>query len=306
MKTSNAIIYVATAALNFTPDRLKTALAERKSRPCGDLEVSTSGFTAVHSDGSELVVECADGMLIRERYCERILPAPVVSEQVMARVSQIEAERGAPVYGKDRSSIKEDVLRELIPKALIRTTDTFAWIGTERVIVFTGSNKTAERITSTVRKLLGSLPIVQPAFKTSTVHTMTNWLLDNETLGHSFKLGSKATFAGVGEDGGTVSLSDELLTSDEVLNHLNHGGKQVIKVQLLWDNALVSVIVNASMQFKSIKVDPALLESVADTVTDDDGQTDAIALREAEWGLIVENYNLLITDLIEAFGGLDG
>lgn len=295
------ITYVANKPLILTLEGLTEKLEKHRSRLIGKAEYSCYGFTPVHSGHQELAIKIGSGYLIKARKQERILPASVVKRVVDAKVEEIETTQGRTVYKKERDSIKEETLITLLPRAFVNTTDTLAWVSPTRVLVFAGSFKKAEELTSKLRSALGSLPFTVPLLKNPAANTMTHWLTGQTELGNRLTLGNKTELRDPGEEGGVIRIKGESLTSKEIINHLDCG-KQVGELQLSWDDTLTFDL-NETLQIKQLKVCDELVENAEDIA--ESGEGDEQALREATWLLTVSACNVMITDVLDALGGVD-
>lgn len=87
------------------------------------LDMYSFGFEPVDPEmGLGLVAEFPGGLAWRIRMDEKILPSSVVAAEVDQRVVARSNLIGRPIGKKERAEIKEDVLSDLTPKALVRTT----------------------------------------------------------------------------------------------------------------------------------------------------------------------------------------
>ncbi len=274
-------------------------MAEGRFRKCGKTEPATYGWTPVQKGSDELVLPIAGGLMIRARKEERILPASVVRDAVDEKVEQIETEQGRPVYKKERDSIKEEVLLDLLPRAFTRSSDTLAWVGRDRVLVFAASFKKAEELTSRLRSNLGSLPLVAPLLKNAPSAIMTSWVSNARSDRGAFCLGDKAVLRDPAEEGGIATFAREQLTAKEIINHLDCG-KLVSVLQLDWKETLTFTL-QEDLQIKAIKVSEELKEEAEATAGDGDAQADQVAY----WLVNLEAFNAMLTDLFDALGGID-
>lgn len=104
-------------------DEMVSRLYNLRFREPASLDMFSIGFEPVDPEmGGSLVAEFPGGMAWRIRMDQKILPSSVVAAEVDKRSVARSAEVGRAIGKKERAEIKEDVLIELTPKALVRTT----------------------------------------------------------------------------------------------------------------------------------------------------------------------------------------
>jgi recombination associated protein RdgC len=141
----NAIIYRLTQKLGDPGENLE----QRKIREPGALEVSTTGWGKV-GHGPEIFHQVENCTILTHERREKILPSSVVNEEVQERVEKVEIEEGRRLRRSEVAGIKEQVLTELLPRALVRTVKTSVLIDDARglLIVDTASPKRADDATA--------------------------------------------------------------------------------------------------------------------------------------------------------------
>jgi recombination associated protein RdgC len=113
----------------LTAAQLHDKLETRKARPCGQMEMGCQGWSQpLGRAGHTLVHETDGALMICLRREDKLLPASLVREQVAERAFQIEQEAGRSVGRREKADIKDQVLQELLPRALVRAAHTWACI----------------------------------------------------------------------------------------------------------------------------------------------------------------------------------
>ncbi len=298
----NLILYRFTRPFELDADALEAKLAEGRFRPCGKTEASTYGWVAPLPSQSDALCFAQNGQLLLAA-CkeERILPASVVREQLDAKVSAIESEQGRPVYKKERDSIKEELLLDLLPKAFTRQSKTFAYIAPAQgwMLVDAGSFKKAEALTSRLRSNLGSLPLIAPLLNNAPGAMMTDWLTNPHGLDQDFALGDECELRDPGEEGGIIRCKREQLTASEITQHLDCG-KQVSKLALSFREQ-VGFVLQEDLSLKRLKFTDELKEE-SETLAGDDAEA---GQQVADLIIMTQTLNALIPALLEALGGED-
>ena len=153
----NLYLFRLVKPFDLTPEQLDEQLANAPFRPCGPLEMGTLGFVPPLGKTGRTLVHTANGcMMICVRSEEKLLPGSVVREVVAEKVAEIEEEQMRKVTRKERDSIKDEVLQDLLPRAFSRSRTTYLYIDPrlQYLIVDSSSPKRAEEITVLMRKSL--------------------------------------------------------------------------------------------------------------------------------------------------------
>lgn len=160
----NAIQYLTAAELPL--------LETRKFRNPTPKELSFTGFAPVEDD-----LYVVNGLFCL-RHAEKIIPASAVNY----RVEQLAA--GRKVSKDELNAMKESVIREAAVHALVKVTNTYAYLGGGKLIINTASHNTAERVVSHLRALSG----------TFAVEKMPELDLEKVSKNTGFTIGGTATF----------------------------------------------------------------------------------------------------------------
>lgn len=278
---------------------LNEQLQGQAFRSCGSHEASTLGWVSPLGRRSEkLAHEIAGWMMICARQEERLLPAAVVTESLEEKIAAIESEEGRRVARRERTELRDDIIHQLMPKAFVRTTRTFAMIDRQQgwiLVDVPGSNK-AEAIVSLLRETLGSLQARPIEVEISPTQVMTDWL-QQPTKYPDFVLMDSCELRDMDEEGGTIRCRGQDLASDEIQAHLA-AGKQVSKLAVTWDERL-SFVLEADLAIKRIKFLDIIQEAVADVQSEDE-----IAQFDLSFSLMGLEFRRLIPRLLDLFGGL--
>lgn len=149
----NAFVYVADLP---SLSELDEALDKKPYAPLGATQLRRTSFVE-NPTTKERVTPIDGGYAFSYRMDEKILPAAVVNEALNERVSKIEEEEGRPVGFKERSVLKNDVLLELLPKAMSKHTliDAFYHVERQILVINTASGTVADTLVSDLLDALG-------------------------------------------------------------------------------------------------------------------------------------------------------
>jgi recombination associated protein RdgC len=184
-----------------------------------------------------------------------------------------------------------------LPRAFIRNSSTFAAIDLKRglILVNSASPKKAEDLLSTIREVIGSLPVRPLTVKIAPSATMTEWVTTQKAAEDFFVL-DNCELRDTHEDGGIVRCKRQDLTTDEVMNHLATG-KVVTQLSLAWTDKL-SFNLDDRMNIKAIKFEDLLQDQA-----EQDGGDDALGQLDASFTLMMLTFRNFLPALIEALGG---
>jgi recombination associated protein RdgC len=241
-----------------------------------------------------LVHETNGAMMICLRREDKVLPASLVREQVADEVFKIEQEAGRPVGRKEKNDIKDQVLQQLLPRALVRASHTYACILPQQgwLIVNASSAKKSEELIEVLRKTLGSLNVVLPATTESPESAMTRWLMDDKTWPEGFTLEDECELqAGEGAEG-TVRCKYIDVSSDEVRAHVA-SGRRVKKLAMNWREHL-SFVLQEDLSIKRMRFDSAIVDEAGESADDEASRFDA------DFSLMVAELIAFIPDLLAA------
>ena len=295
----NLLVYRLTQDLPFDAEALEAALASKLARACASQELTTYGFIAPFGKGADapLVHVSGDFLLVAARKEERILPGSVVRDALKEKVDEIEAQQMRKVYKKERDQLKDEIVMSLLPRAFVRRSATFAAIAPKLglILVDSASAKKAEDLLSTLREVLGSLPVRPLAVKIAPTATLTDWVKTQQAAPDFFVL-DECELRDVNEDGGVVRCKRQDLTSEEIQLHLS-SGKLVTQLSLAWQDKL-SFVLDDKLVIKRLRFEDLLQDQAAQ-----DGGDDDLGQQDASFTLMMLTLSDFLPALFEALGG---
>lgn len=200
--------------------------AECMLKPCGALELSSRGFVPYAPETTDSIDQIPywlndNNIVLTVGGEDKILPASVVNKVLSERLAEIEHKEGRKPGGRTRKRIKEDVVHELLPKALVKPYRLTGYLDLQRglVVIDTASRKQAEEFVSQVRHALGSFPALPINAETAPRGVLTN-IICSET-GVDFSVGADFTLKDAADAKITWRNSDPF--SEEVTCYLGSG-----------------------------------------------------------------------------------
>ena len=266
----NLSVFRLTEAFSWSTTDLEPKLAELAFRPCGAHEESSFGWTApVGKPGAPLVHSSNGFLMLCGKKEERVLPSQVVNEMVQEKIQDTEEKQGRKLGKKERATIKDELVFELLPKAFTFSRKIYAYIDPKGgfVIVDAASAKSAEDVLSLLRESIGSLPAIPLNTINKPTAVMTAWLSENQAPG-GFQLEDECELRSPEEAGAIVRCKRHDLCVPEIKSHLD-SGKEAIKLAVNWQDRLAFVL-DEHLAIKRLR----FLELVQDQVADTNAQSE--------------------------------
>ncbi|KAA8726253.1 MAG: recombination-associated protein RdgC [Ewingella americana] len=295
----NLLVYRLSREVSLSADEMEKQLSQFTFTPCGSQDMAKTGWVSpMGSHGGDALTHSHNGqILLCARQEQKILPSPVIKQELQAKIEQIESEQHRKLKKTEKDSLKDEVLHSLMPRAFSRFSQTFMWIDTVNglIMVDAASAKKAEDMLALLRKSLGSLPVVPLTMESPIELTLTEWVRSGETPA-GFTLQDEAELKAILEEGGVIRCKKQALVSDEIATHIENG-KLVTKLAVDWQERIAVVLADDG-SIKRLKFSDVIREQ------NDDIDRDDFAQRfDADFILMTGELAALIQNLVEALGG---
>ncbi|MDX8389960.1 MAG: recombination-associated protein RdgC [Mariprofundaceae bacterium] len=290
----NIHFYSFEESFKMTGAELNKALESRKARNCGQMETDCEGWTKpLGLEGRMLVHETDGRLMICLRREDKVLPASLLRERVEEKAFVIAQEAGRPVGRKERADIKDQVLQELLPRALVRASHTYACIDPKNgwLIVNASSAKKSEELILLLRKTLGILNVILPQTNTSPEAAMTQWLSNEQSLPQGFDLEDECELRSSGELTSVIRCKHVDVESSEIRAHVS-AGKRAFRMAMNWQGKL-SFVLHDDLSIRRIHYDTELMDQA-------DANDDGIAQFDADFAMMGAELSAFIPALLSA------
>lgn len=298
MFPKNIIIYRVNRDIKFDPATLEQQLDEFKLTPCGSQDKQKFGWvSALPACG--MLTHTSDGnIMIRAGKEEKILPASCIMKLVNERVAVMEAEEGRPLKKREKDDIRDEVVMDKLPTAFVRESFTSVIIYPESgfIVVDASSHKKSEDALALLRKTMGSLPAVPLIPQVAVETTLTEWVKSGE-VPTGYTVGNIAELKSILDDGGTVKLKNEELTSDAVHQHIAES-KVITALELNWQER-INFVLKDSMQIARVSFCDELIAQ-----NEDIPREDRSARLDADFALASGEVLAFINSIVDVLGGI--
>lgn len=254
----------------------------------------TEGFTHPTAFSDTAVFGAEKTMLIALKREEKVLPSAAIKHKLDEQVVKIQTAEGRNVGRKEKHELREAIIDDLLPKALIKSSRTYGLFAGEWLFVDTANRRKAENLLTKLREALGGLPAQQLFTRKSPASLMTNWLLRGEAQGR-FVLDSDVTLVGVGDVAPKVKISRKDLTAEDVVQHAKNG-MRVTELGLIW-NDRVAFILTQDLTLKRIQWLDVVQEEAEGSCDDAESMAYATQL------LMEAALSAMLGELVDLLGG---
>jgi recombination associated protein RdgC len=292
----NAMVYKLTQPFMPTADEFIDLLNNRAFVPCSGMRPSSFGWVSPLGEDIEdapLMHEVGGCYLLCARREEKVIPSSALNEVVKEKVAKIENVEARKIRAKEKRSIKEYALAELLPQALPKSKQLMGYISPKDnlLVVDTATPAEAEMFINCVRDSIGSLSVTPPQVKQKPQDVLTRWIASRQ-LPENFAFGDQCDLLDI-EEGSTVACRKQDLETQEVRAHVETG-KIVTRLGIRWKG-----------DFKcSVDKDLILRQLKLDSMNDDQIEDeDPIAKLDAAFVNMSLELGRFLPDLFGALGG---
>lgn len=295
----NAIIYRISNPMSLMAQlaTIEQQLLPFQFTPCGSQDTARTGWVPATAFSQTLAHQANGQYLLTLQRQEKILPGPVIKQELNARIAKLESEQGRKLKKTEKDSLKDEVLQSLLPRAFTKDSRTQLWIDVMNglIIVDASSARKAEDALALLRKSLGSLPVIPLTIENPVELTMTEWVRSGNAPA-GFAIGDAAELKAILADGGIAKVKKQDLISDEIKTHIE-AGKVVTKLALDWQQRVTFTLTDDAILTR-LKFCDELIEQ-----NDDIDREDVLARFDADFTLMTGELQALIKQLVTALGG---
>jgi recombination associated protein RdgC len=271
----NIVVYrIGNAAALPSVQDIEDALQRNPFVPCEPTQDLSAGFVSPRGEEHAPLVENVGGQLIIKLAVERkSVPGGAVKAELERRCKEVEAQTGRKPGRKEKANMKEEIVRDLMPRAFSKHSANTAWIDRENgfLVIGAGSHRGADGVVANIVDAMTSAGQAIQLTPLNTVQSpsgaMAAWLT-KQIAPESFSLDRDVELKSTDEDKAVVRYARHSLALDEIVNHIAEG-KMPTRLSLTWDDRL-AFILTSEMTVKKIDVLKAKTDSGDDSGFDAD------------------------------------
>ncbi|MCF6299966.1 MAG: recombination-associated protein RdgC [Proteobacteria bacterium] len=292
----NARLFQLTEGFNLEVEQFADLLKNSALKPCGSMEMESTGWISPFGSDSELfVLKSGDALLFALGTEEKVLPAAVVNHQLSGRIDSIRQETGNKPGRKQQSDMKQQVLLEMLPQAFIKPKRVNAYLDLKLnlLVVDSASQNAAENLVSQLRQTLGSFKVSAFGSSSSMAQVLTAWVVKSQAE-QGFVLDSDIVLETLDETKGVVRGKNIEHLDDQMQSHIDNG---YLVTQLgLSFNDRIEIILGNDMGIKRIRFTDIVLDQMDDEVIESESQ-----LLDSKFTLLSLELRVLFQALFEIF-----
>ena len=292
----NLQVYRCPAPFNISATSLEEQLGRHGFRGIAGYETQAQGWASPRDDGG--LVHTVHGQTLISLCSEKkLLPTSVIKDVTKVKAMEAEDRQGYKPGRKQLRELKQQVTDDLLPRAFNVRRHTGIWIDPVNgwLVIDAGSTGKAEEVVRLLHKSVDGFAFQRLDPATSPGAAMTAWLANND-VPRGFSIDQETELQSPVEEKATVRFVRHALDPKEVQRHIATG-KQCTRLALTWSDR-VSFVLTESLVLKRI-APVAVIRQGEDAQAQNDGER-----FDADFMLMTGELRGLITDLVEALGGL--
>jgi recombination associated protein RdgC len=289
----NLTVYRMTGHWVLSAVEVAEALATNLALPLSSQQAIGHGWEPIFDDA---LVHTVNGqMLLSLKTEKKVIPSSALKAALKEKIDQIKDQTGRKPGRKEIKNLKEDVLMELLPHALVTTIQTQVWIDPKNgwIVINTGSPARADVVINNLIRGLEKLSLETLYLARDPGSVMTEWLSSDDAPSN-FSIDNACELKSADESKASVKYGNSNLDADDLREHIKHG-KRCVKLALTWDSRISFVLTD---KFRVKQVRP--LEIITNDI---DGKGDEREAFDCDFTLMAAEYNGMLSALIEALGG---
>jgi len=223
----------------------------------------------------------------------KVLPAKAINEQVSNKVKAIKDKENRKVSRKEKMSIKDDVIADLMPKVPTISKLIYAYISWEKdlLIVNASSAKDAEMLINFMRETFKSFPVVPVSAGKGFSSIVNEWVVSGKVSDDNFSFRNGIELANTVEPSNKVKFinHDDSFQAVELIQ----GGFSAVKISLRYKEDM-DFTVDSELSIKKISFSGVVQEILSDI-------EDSLALWLSEFIIQSSVFEDFISDIESIF-----
>lgn len=289
-----AQLFQLTDPITYAPEKIAENLLAMAFTPClPSFPMSVGWISPIDLDDAPLVHAANGFIMICMQVEEKILPASVIRQQLTEKIKRIEEREDKKIRQKDKLSLKDEVVMDLLPRAFTKLTRVYAYIDTQnaRLVIGTlNANKVDQFITLFKRSFsegFRGYDVIKPSL------LMTQWV---KTKNHPslFAIEDACMMQDPNKQTRTIRCNNQDLFTNGVQSFIKEGC-EVKQLALSW-NERVNFVLADDFSLRNIQPQDEIIAAAKEF----DPETKQQQF-DADFFIMTQTLTALFNDLITVF-----
>ena len=244
---------------SFSAIELEGYLEQLPFTPCpSGLPISQGWISPTDEEDASLVYTAKEFLLICLQTEAKLLPAKILRQKLNEKVKEIQLAQSRKVSYKEKSSIKQQVYNELLPKAFGVIYRDYALIDTKNnwLILNTNSTKNTESFVAFFKRSLSKIKIVPPETKKLSP-ILTDWLL-NDSHSKSLNIEDACVLKDPKQEERIIRIQKQDLSAGYVQSLIKNNF-EISQMKMTWSDQVTFVLKN-DFTLQSLQYQDTLVE----------------------------------------------
>lgn len=278
---------------SISASELESLLKPLAFTPCLPSFASSIGWTSpLGNENKQLVYGTKRFLLIALQFEEKILPATVVRQAVLEKIAEIEEREARKVRGKEKESIKDEIIQTLLPRAFSKKSVVMAYLDLDKQLVVINSSTPSrvERFIAFFKRAIAPADLHAIEVK-KPVDLMTDWL-KGEALPRHFEIGQTCVLRDPQQETRMIRCQNQNLFAANIQAFLKENC-EALSLGLIWKEQ-VKVTLTSGFALRGIKFQEEVLSLAESDYTETTEQR-----FDADFVLMTELLSQLLADLLQ-------
>lgn len=276
-------------------DQLNEKMILLQFQPClPSLPISVGWVSPLGEDQAPLTEQINQRLMICMQIEEKILPAVVIRQALEAKVKEWEIKQDRKLGKKEKNSLKDEVIMNLLPRCFSKISRIYAYFDTKNhwLILNTTNKKRTEQFLTLLKKTLSETNI--HSFETKKISSiLTQWVKHKDSP-DAFMIEKKCVLQDINQKSRVIRCQQQDLFVNSIHDFIKDGC-EIKQIALFWRDSIRLTLVD-DFTLRSIQFE----EELKDQVKDLEAETRQQKFM-ADFFIMGETLSSLLTDIIALF-----
>lgn len=278
----------------YNIEALTEKIAALSFIPCFPSTPSSIGWVSPIDEENAPIIRSINGyIMLCMQVEEKILPATVIRQELDVKIKKMEALDSRKIRGKEKLSLKDEVIDTLLPRAFSKLSKIYGYIDTKNnwLVLNTVSTKMSEQFISLFKKSVTE--DIAPFDTEKFNDTITPWVKSQQHP-PEFGVENACILQDPEHETRMIRCQHQDLFASPI-QALIKEGCEVIQLALAWHDR-INFVITKDFMLRSIRFQDEIREQVKEMEPETKLQR-----FDADFYIMSEMFNLLLNELITAF-----